>query len=121
MFSMIHADLHPGNVLIGRGSLAVIDFDDAAFGWHMYDLAVALVFYERNHGFTGLRDALVEGYRGVRALSDEALRLLPMFLLIRRMVQLGWLHQRPEIAAPPSLTAGKNDICARAAAFEPPC
>ena len=35
-FSLIHADLHPRNVLIDGGHAAVIDFDDAGFGWHQY-------------------------------------------------------------------------------------
>src|SRR4029077_15427119 len=42
MFSMIHADLHQHNVLVDGERLTVIDFDDAGFGWHQYDIAVAL-------------------------------------------------------------------------------
>ena len=41
-YGVIHADLHPHNVLIDdRDRLTVIDFDDTAFGWRLYDLAVA--------------------------------------------------------------------------------
>ena len=39
-FGMIHADLHAKNVLRNNGQLYVIDFDDAGFGWHAFDLAV---------------------------------------------------------------------------------
>ena len=35
-FSLIHADLHPRNVLIDGARAAVIDFDDSGFGWHQY-------------------------------------------------------------------------------------
>lgn len=96
-YSLIHADLHPGNVLIGPERAAVIDFDDAGFGWHLYDIAVALVAYQDHPGFATLRDACVAGYRSVRALPDAELVLLPMFLLIRDLAQMGWFHERPEL------------------------
>ena len=120
-WSLIHADLHPGNVLVGGEALAVIDFDDAAFGWHQYDLAVALVHQHDHSHFADFRDACVRGYRTVRAIPDTDLSLLPMFLLVRRMVQIGWLHQRPELGDPPGLVGRVDRVCAAAAAFEPPC
>ena len=43
IYSMIHADLHPRTSWLPHsGGLHVIDFDDAGFGWHQYELAVAL-------------------------------------------------------------------------------
>ncbi|MEJ0015860.1 MAG: phosphotransferase [Acetobacteraceae bacterium] len=96
-YSLIHADLHPHNVLIDGTHAAVIDFDDAGYGWHQYDLAVALVTHQEHPGFGVFRDACIAGYRSVRAIEDEALALVPMFLLIRGMVQMGWYHQRPEL------------------------
>ena len=41
-FSLIHADLHHANLLVNDRDLSIIDFDDAGFGWHQYDIAVAL-------------------------------------------------------------------------------
>jgi Ser/Thr protein kinase RdoA (MazF antagonist) len=118
-FGVIHADLHPGSVLVREGGLAVIDFDDAAFGWRAYDLAVALVFYRDHPRFERFRDACVAGYRRVRPLPEDVVALLPMFLLVRGLAQLGWLRQRPEVAPPLDLAARKDSLCARAAAFEP--
>src|SRR5262249_5860589 len=46
-YGVIHADLHTGNVLLDGERLTAIDFDDAGFGWHAYDIAVAL-FNHRN-------------------------------------------------------------------------
>jgi Ser/Thr protein kinase RdoA (MazF antagonist) len=116
-YGVIHADLHPGNVVIDGERLAVIDFDDAAFGWHHYDLAVALVFYQDHANFAGFRDALIAGYRAVRPLPEAAVGLLPMFLLVRNLVQMGWLHQRPEIATPADYAAAKASIVERAERF----
>ena len=118
-FSLIHADLHPRNVLIDGAHAAVIDFDDAGFGWHQYDLAVALVAYQDHPDFVMFRDACIAGYRSVRTISDADLALLPMFLLIRDMAQMGWYHQRPELPRSAVLPRLKERICSKAADFEP--
>jgi Ser/Thr protein kinase RdoA (MazF antagonist) len=96
-YSMIHADLHPRNVLECGDQLHVIDFDDAGFGWHQYDIAVALFDHVMNPDFEAIHDALIAGYRSQRPVSDEALELLPLFLLIRALASLGWLNDRPEV------------------------
>jgi Ser/Thr protein kinase RdoA (MazF antagonist) len=118
-FSLIHADLHPRNVLIDGAHAAVIDFDDSGFGWHQYDLAVALVAYQGHSDFVMFRDACIAGYRSVRTISDADLALLPMFLLIRELAQMGWYHQRPEVPRDAELPRLKARICAKAADFEP--
>ena len=48
-YSLIHADLHPHNLLVNGDQLHVIDFDDAGFGWHQYEIAVALDAYRSPH------------------------------------------------------------------------
>ena len=96
IYSLIHADLHPHNLLVNGDRLHVIDFDDSGFGWHQYEIAVALDAYRKPPHFEVARDALIAGYRSERNLSDEAIELLPMFLLIRSLALLGWLHERPE-------------------------
>lgn len=96
-YSLIHADMHPGNVLVDGDRLTVIDFDDAGWGWHAYDIAVALFYHQRVAAFDSLERAYVEGYRSVRPLPDQVLALLPMFRLVRGLAQIGWFHQRPEL------------------------
>lgn len=96
-FSMIHADLHLGNLLVSGGQLSVIDFDDAAFGWHQYDLAVAM-FDTRSMPYGEVAEAaLFDGYRAAREISVDDLALVPMFELIRGMALIGWKNQRPEV------------------------
>jgi Ser/Thr protein kinase RdoA (MazF antagonist) len=100
-WSMIHADLHPGNLLVHDGALAVIDFDDAGFGWHVYDLAVALRGYRDAPFFERISAALLQGYRSRRPLFESAAALIPKFILIRRLASLGWAMQRPELGEDP--------------------
>ena len=119
-YSLIHADLHPGNLVLSEGRLHVIDFDDAGFGWHAYDIAVALLrVLPHRHG-ERIAAALVAGYRERRSLPDDVLALLPMFLLIRELALVGWVMLRPELARGLS-RAEAEALCARCAVFEPPC
>ena len=76
--------------------LRVIDFDDAGFCWHLYDIATTLADY-RGEGKAQLkREALVEGYRSHRALSDEHIGQLDLFAVGPRLTTLGWLSTRAE-------------------------
>jgi Ser/Thr protein kinase RdoA (MazF antagonist) len=97
VYSMIHADMHPGNVLVDGERLTVIDFDDAAWGWHAYDIAVALVHQQDGPDLAAFERAYVAGYRSVRAISEQSLMVVPMFRLVRGLAQIGWYHQRPEL------------------------
>lgn len=99
-FSMIHADLHPRNLVVDGDRLHIIDFDDAGFGWHMYDLAVGVFDYGGHPRFSKIVDALFRGYREIRVLDAESAALLPIFLLIRTLALIGWLADRPEVAKP---------------------
>jgi len=97
-FSLIHADLHPDNIVHNGVDLAVIDFDDLAYGWHMYDIASALIEYCSDPDFEVLSTAMLDGYRMHRPLETRDVEMLPAFLLIRGMAIVGWYHQRPEHA-----------------------
>ena len=99
-YSVIHADLHPGNLLVDEDRLTIIDFDDAGFGWHQYDVAVALVKLHGKPQFENAQTALLRGYRSTRALPARDESMIPVFLLIRRLATIGWVYQRPEHDGP---------------------
>jgi Ser/Thr protein kinase RdoA (MazF antagonist) len=103
-FGLIHADLVPENILVDADRLRIIDFDDAGFGWHLFEIATSLYFIRRESFFETARDALVAGYRRHRTLPDEHLRLLPMFLAARGTTYLGWVHTRRGEATARALT-----------------
>ncbi|MFA7297781.1 MAG: phosphotransferase [Dehalococcoidia bacterium] len=96
-YSLIHADMHPHNVIVAGDRLGAIDFDDAGFGWHLYELAVALQS-ARGASYGGAATAaLVAGYRAERPLAEEHVLMLPTFALIRSLVIVGWRSARPEL------------------------
>ena len=100
VYSVIHADMHPGNILVDGNRLTVIDFDDAGFGWHQYDIATALTHWQAKPNAAEIERAFLAGYRAARPVPDEALSLIPTFRLIRWMATIGWFHQRPELNRP---------------------
>jgi homoserine kinase type II len=100
--SVVHADLFPDNVLMmGEQVTGLIDFYFACNDITAYDLAVthaAWCFDSKGRGFRDdIGKALVEGYVGVRPLSDGEFAALPIlargaslrFLLTRAE---DWLH-----------------------------
>ncbi|CAN7302442.1 phosphotransferase [Rhizobium sp. LjRoot30] len=104
VYGLIHADFVPENLLHADGSLLLIDFDDAGFGWHMFELATALYFYVDTPQYEAVRDALVAGYRTERPLSDAHWAQLPLFLLLRSITYLSWVHTRRETETAQELT-----------------
>ena len=94
-YSLIHADFVPENLLLAQGKVRLLDFDDAGFGWHLFDLATALWFIQDDEHYEAAREALVAGYREFRALPDDLLARLPVFMMARGFTYLGWVHTRP--------------------------
>ncbi len=111
MFGLIHADLHLRNVMVDGDDLTIIDFDDAGFGWYLHELAVALESAMDEPWYDLAYASIVEGYRSIRAISDEELQLLPAFIAQRSLMLVAWLTARPELGMEAHLP-----VMARAAA-----
>ncbi|MGQ0336040.1 phosphotransferase enzyme family protein [Halomonas elongata] len=95
-YGLIHADFVPENLMAENGRLRLIDFDDAGFGWHMFELATALYFIQEEACYPVARQALIDGYRQKRALSDDDLSRQELFLTARGCTYLGWIRSRQE-------------------------
>jgi Ser/Thr protein kinase RdoA (MazF antagonist) len=117
VYSLIHADMHPGNILVDGDRLTVIDFDDAGFGWHHYDIAVVLTYWQTRSNAAEIERAFLDGYRAIRPLPDDAPALIPMFRLVRWMASIGWFHERPELKHPAVFEERKAWVLERCAAL----
>ncbi|MFD2054055.1 phosphotransferase enzyme family protein [Mesorhizobium calcicola] len=95
-FGIIHADLVRENVLVHEGGIRIIDFDDCGYGWHMYDLAVALYQNREEATYPLIETALLDGYRQVRELTPRDIAALPLFSALRAFALLGWVQSRVE-------------------------
>lgn len=114
-FGLIHADLVPENVMVGPGGLRIIDFDDAGFGWHLFEIATSLYFIRREPYYETAREAMIAGYRRHRPLSEEAVRRLPLFLAARGSTYLGWIHTRQAEPAAQEMTPAIVELGVQAA------
>jgi len=114
-YGLIHADLVAENLLVDGADLRLIDFDDAGFGWHLFELATALYFESDAPHFETAFAALVEGYRSVRDLPETQLAHMPLFFAARSFTYLGWIHTRPETETARTLGPMLIDMACRAA------
>ena len=103
-YSMIHADMVPENLLVDGSHIRLIDFDDAGYGWHLFEMATSLYFSSAEGNLDMLVDSYIKGYRSQRELSSEDLASLPLFMLARASTYLGWVHTRKETQTARELT-----------------
>lgn len=90
-YGLIHADLVRENVMIKGNSVWLIDFDDAGFGFRLFDIATALLKNLHELDYDALRNALFEGYRSERSLDTAHLDL---FMALRAATYVGWISSR---------------------------
>ena len=93
-FGLIHCDFLAENLLVDGDRITLLDFDDAGYGWHLFDIATALAMATLRDDFHDLRGAFVSGYRRQRHLSDEHLARLPHVLALRAGTYVGWVQTR---------------------------
>jgi Ser/Thr protein kinase RdoA (MazF antagonist) len=117
VFGMIHADLHEHNVLLSSNTMYIIDFDDAGFGWYLYDIAVALFEYQSRADFEEIIAAFLSGYEKVNTLTKEQRALIPMFAHIRARAIIGWATARPELNNTERIKKLVHYTCQEASAY----
>lgn len=99
-FGLIHADMRLANLLVDRGHVTLIDFDDCGFCWFMYDFAAAVSFFENSPQVPVLRERWLAGYAAIRPLAAADVGILDTMVLLRRMALLAWIgsHHETELA-----------------------
>ena len=110
-YSLIHADFVAENLMVCGEEVRLIDFDDAGFGWHLFELATALYFEMEEAHYPQAYEALIAGYREHRPLPDSQLAHMPLFFLARSFTYLGWVHTRSETQTAKELTPMLVERC----------
>ncbi|MCA1318578.1 phosphotransferase [Bacillus tianshenii] len=93
-FGLIHNDLHQGNFFYDGETIVLFDFDDCAYHWYAYDIAVS--FYHaywqgtsadpdaKNFGVDFMK-AFMDGYKKEQTIDKDILLQIPIFLKIREL------------------------------------
>ena len=89
---LIHADMLKENVLVNGAEVALIDFDDCAYSYPLFDLTAPLVQRLPDPHFADTREALLAGYGPV---DRQALALL---FAVRCCTYLGWVRDKRSTA-----------------------
>ncbi|MBO9451327.1 homoserine kinase [Tropicibacter sp. R16_0] len=90
-YGLIHADLVRENVMVDGDQVRFIDFDDAGFGFRLFDVATALIKNLDEPDYPDLKAALIAGYRQERPLDTNQLDL---FMALRAATYVGWIISR---------------------------
>ncbi|SPJ30914.1 phosphotransferase enzyme family protein [Falsiruegeria mediterranea] len=90
-YGLIHADLVRENVMVDGDHVRFIDFDDAGFGFRLFDVATALIKNLDEPDYPDLKAALLAGYRAERPLDPS---LLDLFMALRAATYVGWIISR---------------------------
>jgi Ser/Thr protein kinase RdoA (MazF antagonist) len=91
-FGLIHADFIPKNLLFAAAdSVIMLDFEDCAFGYRLYDLAPALWQFKATPRYSALRGAFLNGYTAAQSLADADLAHLETFIAARQVASCRWL------------------------------
>lgn len=97
-FGLIHNDLHQGNFFYDGENITLFDFDDCAYHWYAYDIAVSFyhaywqgTFAKPEDGDFGedFMKAFISGYKKEHSPDIDILRQIPLFLKIRELFLYG--------------------------------
>ena len=120
-FGLIHADMRLANLLVEGDTLKLLDFDDCAYSWHLFDLAASLSFIEARPDVPDLIASWLEGYRAastVHPLEEADVAVIPSLIMMRRLQLTAWLATRHDSDPVPALlSAWKQDTLALAARY----
>jgi Ser/Thr protein kinase RdoA (MazF antagonist) len=96
-YGIIGGDFHGQNHHIDeQGKITHFDFDLCGYGWRAYDVAVFR--WARARDDDDMWNAFLKGYNSVRPLSDNEMKAISVFVLIRHIWLMGSHTTYPDIA-----------------------
>jgi len=89
-YGLVPFDFELDNIKWVGDSPGFMDFDDFCYHWHAADIAFALrdLYGDRMTGFDPDDPrfrSFIEGYRGVKCISDEELERIPVFIRLHNL------------------------------------
>jgi Ser/Thr protein kinase RdoA (MazF antagonist) len=83
---LLHGDFHAWNVLVHRGHLAAIDFEDLMWGWPLQDIATALYYLYHRPDFPDVQEGFRRGYEEAAPWPEAVPGELETFIAGRALV-----------------------------------
>jgi Ser/Thr protein kinase RdoA (MazF antagonist) len=81
VYGLIHADLNvDSNTLWHQGEIRPVDFDDSAYGYWIYDLAIPLAEIQDDETRYRFKNALLKGYTEYRVMPPSQWKHLDLFI-----------------------------------------
>lgn len=117
-FGLVHYDFELDNILWAGDQPGIIDFDDSAWYWFVADIVFALrdLFGDSAEG-VDLQDEwllyFIQGYRGVRPLDQEELKLIPLFLRVHNLIAYARIYRALTPVNPAGEPAWMTDLRGR--------
>jgi Ser/Thr protein kinase RdoA (MazF antagonist) len=90
-WGLIHADLHPGNMIWQGAKVAMIDFDRCGFGPVSFDIATTFGYLEDES-----RTAFLQGYETVLPLPQGFAEKRSLFTIAEWLTNLAFLAARAQ-------------------------
>jgi Ser/Thr protein kinase RdoA (MazF antagonist) len=87
---MIHDDLHQDNVLVTKGGLVVIDFDDTLLGHPVQDIGVTFWNLREEPTFASLKEAFRRGYERVAPWPETVPGDIDAFMADRSLMLIDY-------------------------------
>ncbi|MBS0288628.1 MAG: phosphotransferase [Proteobacteria bacterium] len=99
-YSLIHADLNANNLYVKQAMpIGIIDFDDACYHFHIFDLAIVIYAMANRLGHLSHNELeqtwlahLVDGYRSIQPLSSQVIAQIPQFINFACLRLYFWLE-----------------------------
>jgi Ser/Thr protein kinase RdoA (MazF antagonist) len=103
-YGLIHTDLHLGNFFLHDGEIIAFDFDDAAYYWFIFDIAIPIYYSllplpmedtEAQSAF--IREffpTFMAGYREHNEIDPSWFAAIPKFLLFRDLQLYIFCHKK---------------------------
>ncbi|WP_211750161.1 phosphotransferase [Paenibacillus sp. Marseille-Q4541] len=103
-WGICHGDLH-GNTNVAfaeDGTMTHYDFDLCGYGWRAYDIAEFRLAREIHSGHDQeeveqLWQSFLNGYKEIRSISDNDIRMVPVFVVIRQLWLFSLCFQESEL------------------------